>query len=193
MKTHLRTILLLAFVPLLYPFSPASATITQSINYQGFLLSKITNLPVETPQDIKFVIYDSASAGTARFTESRCNVKVSKGRYDVEIGTGVAGGLPASLFTDYNGLWLEIQVDGDGDCTPPYETMSPRIRLQASPYAFNSLYASTASAATPVFKANIIEALPQTTNGAITISTNLFVQGGISVGDITPGQKLSVA
>ncbi len=171
----------------------AHAVITQSINYQGFLLSKLTNLPVETPQDIKFVIYDSPSAGTARFTESRCNVKVSKGRYDVEIGTGVAGGLPASLFTDYNALWLEIQVDGDGDCSGPYEAMSPRMRLQASPYAFNSLYASTASAATPVFKADIIEALPQTTNGAITISTNLFVMGGISVGDITPGSKLSVS
>lgn len=193
MKKNLRTIILLALAPLLYPFSPAFATITQSINYQGFLLSKITNLPVETPQDIKFVIYDSASAGTARFTESRCNVKVSKGRYDVEIGTGVAGGLPSSLFTDYKGLWLEIQVDGDGDCSGAYETMTPRIRLQASPYAFNALYASTASAATSVFKADIIEALPQTTYGAITISTNLFVQGGISVGDITPGQKLSVA
>ena len=193
MKKYLRTISLLALAPLLYPFSPAFATIVQSINYQGFLLSKITNLPVETPQDIKFVIYDSASAGTARFTESRCNVKVSKGRYDVEIGTGAAGGLPASLFTDYSGLWLEIQVDGDGDCSGAYEAMSPRIKLQASPYAFNSLYASTASAATPVFKADVIEALPQTTYGAITISTNLFVQGGISVGDITPGQKLSVA
>ena len=193
MKKHLRTIILLALAPLLYPFSPAFATITQSINYQGFLLSKITNLPVEIPQDIKFIIYDSASAGTARFTESRCNVKVTKGRYDVEIGTGVAGGLPASLFTDYNGLSLEIQVDGDGDCSGAYEAMSPRFKLQASPYAFNSLYASTASAATTVFKADIIEALPQTTYGAITISTNLFVQGGISVGDITPGQKLSVA
>lgn len=192
MKKHLRTLILLAVGPLLHPFSPAFATITQSINYQGFLLSKITNLPVETPQDIKFVIYDTASGGTARFTESRCNVKVSKGRYDVEIGSGAAGGLPASLFTDYNGLWLEIQVDGDGDCSGAYEVMSPRIRLQASPYAFNSLYASTASAATAVFKADVIEALPQTTYGAITISTNLFVQGGISVGDITPGQKLSV-
>lgn len=172
---------------------PACAVITPTINYQGFLLSKITNLPVETPQDIKFVIYDAAAAGTARFTESRCNVKVSKGRYDVEIGSAVPGGLPGSLFTDYTGLWLEIQVDGDGDCAGAYESMTPRVRLQASPYAFNSLYASTASAATTVFKMDIIEALPVTTYGAITISTNLFVQGGISVGDITPGQKLSVA
>ncbi len=171
---------------------PAHADITQSINYQGFLLSKITNLPVETPQDIKFIIYDAATAGTVRFSESRCNVKVSKGRYDVEIGSATAGGIPASVFTDYSALWLEIQVDGDGDCLGTYEAMSPRVRLQASPYAFNSVYASTASVATSTFSVNIIGSLPNTTNGAVTISTNLFVMGGISVGDITPGSKLSV-
>ncbi len=184
------------FSLLLYPSLlalPAHAAITQSINYQGFLLSKITNLPVETPQDLKFVIYDAATVGTARFTESRCNVKVSKGRYDVEIGSATAGGIPPTLFTDYSALWLEIQVDSDGDCLGTYEAMSPRVRLQASPYAFNSIFASTASVATSTFSVNIIGALPNTTNGAVTISTNLFVMGGISVGDITPGSKLSVS
>ena len=71
--------------------------------------------------------------------------------------------------------------------------MSPRVRLQASPYAFSSLYASTAAAAIPVFPADTISALSVTANGGITISTNLYVQGGISVGSISPGQKLSVA
>ncbi|MDD5207764.1 MAG: hypothetical protein PHV36_00095 [Elusimicrobiales bacterium] len=174
----------------------AHAAITQSINYQGFLLSKITNMPVETPQDIKFIIYNTpvgpATGGMVPFTESRCNVKVSKGRYDVEIGSATPGGIPPALFTDYSALWLEIQVDSDGDCSGTYEAMSPRVRLQASPYAFNSIYASTASIATSTFSVNIIGALPNTTNGAVTISTNLFVMGGISVGDITPGSKLSV-
>lgn len=173
--------------------SPAFAEITQTINYQGFLLSKLTNLPVETPQDIKFVIYDAASGGTARFSESRCNVAVNKGRYDVEIGSMTSGGIPASVFTSYQNLWLEIQLDSDGDCSGTYESMTPRVRLQASPFAFNSLYASTASAATSLFRADIIGALPETTYGAVTISTNLFVQGGISVGSISPGQKLAVA
>lgn len=170
----------------------AHAAISQTINYQGFLLSKITNLPLEMPQDIKFVIHAVATGESPLFTESRCNVGVNKGRYDVEIGS-VSGGIPASVFQNNQNLWLEIQVDGDGDCAGSYEAMSPRIRLQASPYAFNSLYASTASAATTVFAADTIGSLPQTTNGAITISTNLFVMGGISVGNISPGQKLAVA
>ena len=182
----------LALSVLFFPPPPSFAAITQTINYQGFLLSRLTNLPVETPQDIKFVIHSAAAGDAALFTESRCNVVVTKGRYDVEIGSA-SGGIPDSVFLNNQNLWLEIQLDGDGDCSGYYEAMSPRVRLQASPYAFNSLFASTAAAATPVFSADIIGALPQTANGAITVSTNLFVHGGLSVGSVTPGQKLYVA
>lgn len=176
-----------AFAP-----GPVSAAIPQTVNYQGFLLSKITNLPVETPQSLKFVIYNAATGGTALFTEPRCSVPVSKGRYEVEVGSTL-GGIPGDIFLSYTNLWLEVQVASSGGCSGTYEAMSPRIHLQASPYAFNSLYASTASAATSVFTANVIGAAAQTDNGAITISTNLFVMGGISVGNISPGQMLSVA
>lgn len=172
--------------------APAPAAITQTVNYQGFLMSKVSNQPLEVPQDIKFVIYDAASGGLALFTESLCDVSLVKGRYDVEIGSA-SGGIPVSHFIDNQALWLEIQVDADGSCTGAYEAMSPRVRLQASPYAFNSLYASTAAAAAVVFPADTIAAHAQTANGGITISTNLYVQGGISVGSISPGQKLSVA
>ncbi|HCC48669.1 MAG TPA: hypothetical protein DEQ38_11230 [Elusimicrobia bacterium] len=180
----------LALAPLLP--RPAGAVINPTINYQGFLLSKVTSLPVETPQDLNFIIYDAPVGGNALFTEGRCNVNVAKGRYDVAIGSLTAGGVPGAIFLSNTSLWLEIQIDADGSCSGSYEPMTPRVRLQASPYSFNSLYASTASAATSVFSADVIAALPNTTYGAITISTNLFVQGGISVGSISPGQKLSV-
>lgn len=188
-----RKILVCSVAALALAAGPAAAVITPSINYQGFLLSKVTNLPVDTPQDLKFAVYNVPTGGAALFTETRCNVRVSKGRYDVEIGSATVGGIPGAIFMDYNALWLEVQVDADGDCAGAFEPMTPRVKLQASPYSFNSLYASTASAATSNFKADIIGALPQTTYGAITISTNLFVQGGISVGSISPGQKLAVA
>jgi len=174
--------------------APAAAVITPTINYQGYLISKITNLPVETPQDLKFYIYDTPTGITSPlFSETRCNVKVTKGRYDVEIGSAIAGGIPASIFAERDGLWLEIQVDGDNDCAGAFEAMSPRVKLQASPYSFSSVYATTSSVATSLFLADTIGAHPSTTNGAITISTNLFVLGGISVGSISPGQTLAVA
>ncbi len=187
---------LLLLVPAVGPL-PVRAAITQTINYQGFLLGKGTNLPLETPQAIKFVIYNSPTGNAlgsfTPFTETRCPIAINKGRYDVEIGSQTAGGIPDSVFLNNQNLWLEIQVAPASNCSGPFEAMSPRMRLQASPYAYNSLYASTAAAATTVFAADTIGALPTTTNGAITISTNLFVMGGISVGSISPGQKLAVA
>lgn len=191
----------LALSPLPSTLSPVFAAIPQSINYQGFLVSKLTNTAVDSPQDMKFLLYDTAYGGSPLFTENRCNVSVSRGRYDVEIGSSTPGGIPASIFQNQTqGLWLEIQVDADGDCAGTYEAMQPRVRLQASPFSFNSLYASTASAGptysqtgTPSFRVDIIGTQDQSTNGAVTISSNLYVQGGIAVGAISPGSQLSVS
>jgi len=192
-STHVKNLLAGALGALLLA-APAAAVITPTINYQGYLISKITNLPVETPQDLKFYIYDTPTGITSPlFSETRCDVRVTKGRYDVEIGSAVAGGIPASIFAERDGLWLEIQVDGDNDCAGAFEAMSPRVKLQASPYSFSSVYATTSSVATSMFLADTIGAHPTTANGAITISTNLFVLGGISVGSISPGQPVAVA
>ncbi len=179
---------------LLFAAAPVLAQMTPTIDYQGYLISKVTNLPVNANQSIRFVIYDSQTGiSNPLFTETRCTVPVSKGRYEVEIGSSMPGGIPASIFVNHPNLWLEVQVDGTGTCSGGFEAMSPRIKLQASPYAFSAVYAATSSVATPLFLADTIGALPSTANGAITISTNLFVQGGISVGAISPGQTLSVA
>jgi len=176
-------------------FSPdiSFSVINQTINYQGFLIDKNTNLPVDGAKDIKFVIYDFSTGGSELFSENRCKVPVNKGRYDVEIGSITPGGIPASVFLNHTNVWLEIQIDPDNNCSGEYDKLYPRIKMQTSPYSFNSLYASTASAATTHFMADTIDAYPSTSYGAITISTNLFVMGGISVGSISPGQKLSVA
>ncbi len=197
-STNRKSILALclrACAPLCLFCPPVFAAINPSINYQGFLVSKATNLAVDTSQAMKFVLHTAAVGDmptTPPFTETRCTVEVSKGRYDVEIGSMTVGGIPASIFKDYQNIWLEINVSPSGNCAGPYEAMQPRIKLAASPYAFSSVYASTAAAATPLFRANTIGALDVTDNGGLTISTNLYVMGGISVGEISPGQKLSV-
>ncbi len=186
-KTNLFLFFLFIFCPLI-----ANAIIGQTISYQGFLIGKSDNLPVNTPQDINFVFYDVEIGGTSIYSEGRCNVSVLNGRYEVEIGSVTSGGISESLFIGNPNIWLEVQIDPDNDCTGTYEPLQPRIKMQAAPYAFNSLYASTAAAATPVFNVDIIGTLDNSSYGAVTISSNLFVQGGISVGAISPGQKLSV-
>lgn len=171
----------------------AGAVITGTFNYQGFLLNKETNQPVDGSKHVRFLIYGSASGGSALFTETVCGVPMVKGRYEVEVGSNTSGGIPPDIFINNQNLWMQVEIAPTASCSGSFDPLSPRVRLQASPFAFNSLYASTASAATSVFAADTLVALPVTTNGAITISTNLFVQGGISVGSISPGQQLSVS
>ena len=171
----------------------AGAAITRTFNYQGFLLDKATNLPVSGSKHVRFLIYDAATGGTALFTETVCGVTMNNGRYEVEVGSTALDGIPPDIFIDAQNLWMQVEIAPTANCSGSFDPLSPRVRLQAAPFAFNSLYASTASAATSVFTADTIAALPQTANGAITISTNLYVQGGISVGNISPGQQLSVS
>ncbi|MDT8287058.1 MAG: hypothetical protein RQ748_08125 [Elusimicrobiales bacterium] len=171
----------------------AGAVITRSFNYQGFLLNKETNQPVDGSKHVRFLIYDVAAGGSPLFTETVCNVPMNRGRYEVEVGSNTSGGITPDIFINNHALWMQVEIAPTASCSGSFDPLSPRVRLQAAPFAFNSLYSSTASAATPVFSADVIGALPVTSNGAITISTNLFVQGGISVGSISPGQQLSVS
>lgn len=171
----------------------AAAVITRSFNYQGFLLNKETNQPVDGSKHVRFLIYPAATGGSPLFTETVCDVPMSKGRYEVEVGSNTPGGITPDIFISNQSLWMQVEIAPTSSCSGSFDPLSPRVRLQAAPFAFNSLYASTSSAATSLFSADVIGALPVTSNGAITISTNLFVQGGISVGSISPGQQLSVS
>lgn len=128
----------------------AAAAISHTINYQGFLTDTATGLPIDTGKDMQFAIYSAATGGTLLFTESRCGsgnarVTVSKGRYQVELGSTTASGIPASVFTGNANAWLEVRVDPDNNCAG-FETLTPRVRLQSAPYAFQAAYAATATA-----------------------------------------------
>ncbi len=184
------TIALLLLLPL---FSqPAHAEITRTINYQGFLVDS-SSMPVDEPIHLRFVFYGSYDGADDKFTETRCNMSVIKGRYEVEIGSETPGGIPDTVFQDNAAIWLEIQIDPDLVCNWGLETefLRPRIRMQAAPYAFESLHASTASyalhastasAASLTFRAATIAPLDSAPAG-ITISTHLFVSGDLRVGD----------
>ena len=110
-------------------FQTAYGAIPQTINYQGFLIDKNTNLPVDTAQDVIFAFYTAETGGSPAYTESRCNVPVSKGRYEIEIG--MSGGIPASIFQNNPSVWMEIQIDPDNSCSGSYEALSPRIKMQS--------------------------------------------------------------
>lgn len=154
---------------------PAMALVTQSINYQGFLTDKVTGLPIEGAKDMEFAFYLAATGGGAQFTETRCAsaskaVSVVKGRYQVEIGSNTAGGITQTLFTANPNIWLEVRVDPDDNCAS-FEVLAPRVRMQAAPYAFEALHASTAT------HLAVVGDMP-----GVSVSSHLFVVNGSSVG-----------
>lgn len=130
-------------------FAPPAAAFTDTLSYQGKLSQ--SGSPVNATKDMQFVLFNAATGGSALFTETLCTVggdgpgvNVISGRYDVEIGSHVAGGIPEELFRDNAAVWLEVRVDNDDNCAA-FENISPRIRMQAAAYAFEAVHASTAS------------------------------------------------
>lgn len=186
--TWTRRSLALALVLLMPIGEPAMASITPSINYQGFLTDKVTGLPIEGAKDMEFAFYPAATGGSAQFTETRCAsaskaVSVVKGRYQVEIGSNTAGGITQTLFTANPTVWLEVRVDPDDNCAS-FEALAPRVRMQAAPYAFEALHASTAT------HLAVVGDMP-----GVSVSSHLFVVNGSSVGigTTSPAAKFHVS
>jgi hypothetical protein len=110
---------------------PAGAVpLGTAFTYQGQLLK--SSAPYTGSADGVFRLYDAATGGTqAGSTITITSMSVTGGLFTVDLDFG-------SVFTG-SALWLDIQVR-----TPPdggYTTLTPRIRLGASPFAMYSLNA----------------------------------------------------
>jgi formylglycine-generating enzyme required for sulfatase activity len=177
---------------------PASAAITQTLHVQGFLTDKNTRLPVDKAKDMRFLVCDSAAGDCSAplFSETRCAsankaVPVVKGRYDAEVGSSTAGGIPSFVTQDRSALWIEVQVDPNDLCGP-FTPLFPRLRVDSSAFAFEALHASTAGAADAAFRADTIAGLPATAYGGVAVSTNLFILGSLGAGTTAPASTLDV-
>ncbi|MFQ3611358.1 MAG: hypothetical protein SNJ72_07675 [Fimbriimonadales bacterium] len=101
----------------------------QSFTYQGFLRQNGT--PVDGNFNLTFNLYDSATGGTLLGTVALTNVPITNGLFTVELNFG-------AVWTGAD-RWLEIQVGTT--------TLSPRVKINPTPYAIR---ASTASTANPI-------------------------------------------
>lgn len=121
---------------------------TSAFIYQGRLNSSGT--PVNGSFDFTFTLYPSSSGGSAvAGTSTNSAVGVSNGLFTTSLDFGA---------NVYNGqaLWLEVGVCTNGAGT--FSTLAPRQPLSSTPYAVQSLNASSASIATTansVFASNI--------------------------------------
>jgi len=104
------------------------------LNYQGYLTDTLGN-PITNPSvSMVFSIYDAASVGNQKWSETQSTISVSKGIFSVLLGSITP--IPDSVFATSTNRWLALTVAG--------QVLSPRTRIVSSAYAITSTYADTA-------------------------------------------------
>ena len=136
----------------------AGAAIPPSIvTYQGKLLS--AGVPVTTTQPMYFFLYDVATGGTPLYTasgtigggEASINVTPNSGLFSINLGdpagSPATNNLDATIFQNNDVVYLEVRIGA--------QTLTPRKRITASPFAINSRFLggveATSTASTSVY------------------------------------------
>ncbi len=132
MRTHARLHTALTFFFTIGLLSLSSAApLGTAITYQGQLI--LSENPVDEPTDLRFRLFDAASAGTqVGATVDLPSVAVSNGLFTVALDFG------AGAF-DGDARWLEVEARVPAS-SGSYVTISPRQALTPAPYA---LYAKS--------------------------------------------------
>jgi len=173
-------------VPPAEPAAPGVA-ITPLLQYQGRMTNPTTGQPIaDGVYAVTFSLYDVASGGTAKWTETK-NVPVAGGLFSTALGDTSA--LPQSLFSG-QALWLGIKVGADLEATPRQAIVPVAYALSLVPGA-----AITGSLTSPALRvSNDGGGTALTTNGPTTLGGNVTINGSLSGGthahngaDITSG------
>jgi hypothetical protein len=108
--------------------SNAAASINPKINFQGRLVGTDGTNVTNGNYSVVFSLYNVDSGGANIWTETQ-TVAVANGIFQVDLGASTA--FPSNLDWNNDTLYLGIKVGSDAE-------MTPRIRFDAVPYAFNS-------------------------------------------------------
>jgi hypothetical protein len=120
--------------------SVRAATPPTLVNYQG-VLRDASDKPRNGTFNMTFHFFDAAIAGSEILVDAHTGgggIVVTGGLFNVALGSGTLtdGSGPGTyssldqVFRDFSAVWMEVQVGA--------ETLSPRIRVQAEPYAMNA-------------------------------------------------------
>ena len=135
MKRRGKTGLMLLSITLLTAIM-AFAAVPQQITYQGYLTDDVGDPVADGTYSIQFAIYSAPVDGKEFWNSGFQNVEVTNGLFTVELGDSNMTPIPHDLYTDTS-LYLGITIDGEKE-------MTPLIRLNTVPYAYQSLRADTA-------------------------------------------------
>ncbi|KKR66798.1 MAG: hypothetical protein UU08_C0033G0002 [Candidatus Uhrbacteria bacterium GW2011_GWE2_40_58] len=132
----------LVFGSLIVTFPVHAASAPNLLNYQGRVLNS-NGVPVaDSTLDVEFRLYDALSGGTCLWSNSSTNcstsvarsVTLTSGLFSEQLGDTAAAvpyaAITDSVFADNSGVYLEVEIEG--------ETLTPRKRMVAAPYALNA-------------------------------------------------------
>ncbi len=139
-----KAFLMLIAVFIFYKYSYAVPS--KELNFQGMLTDSAGKTVTDGSYSVTFLIYDTASGGTALWQETQ-TVTTTSGLFSTELGKVTAITLPFDK--DY---YLAIKVGSDAE-------MSPRKLITVSGYSVNSdtvdgLHASTSATAATLYPLN---------------------------------------
>src|SRR5690606_37970817 len=145
--------LLLAAIATSFIVSPSYAvpSTTKAINFSARLKSANGTVAPDGYYNVSFRLYTAGESGTAIWSETYYDengtttgqdhrVKVTNGYLNAQLGSRVAFGSSGNWDDD---LWLTMNIGGTNQIstveTIPWDgEMSPRIQLNAVPYAMNA-------------------------------------------------------
>jgi hypothetical protein len=121
----------------------AYAAVPQTIAFQGFL-TDAGGQPLEVPVNLDIAVYNTASGGTALWTEAHTGVPVSKGVFAVALGSvSPLSGAVAKTSPRFIG----IRVNGEAEL--------PRTQLSATPFALRAQAADSVTTGINIKSGNV--------------------------------------
>lgn len=107
------------------------------VTYQGKLIEG--GVVVSTTKQMYFVLYNQSAGGVGLYTasgtigaENFIDVSPVAGLFSVNLGDTGTNVLDSAIFQNNSEVYLEVRIGG--------QTLSPRKRITASPFAINSKY-----------------------------------------------------
>jgi hypothetical protein len=88
-----------------------------------------------------FALYKDQQGGAALWQETQNVTLDASGRYTVQLGSSLSGGLPLDVFTSGEARWLGVHADGEPE--------QPRVLLLSVPYALKAADAETVGGLPP--------------------------------------------
>jgi hypothetical protein len=180
-KLPTRLLSALLALPLVALGARAALAVPNTVSFTARITDPVTGQPVTGPLTLKVAVFDAATAGTMVWEETHAGVPVANGLVYTSLGgvDSVNNGLDGAVF-DGRPLFAELTVDGD--------VLSPRIPIEAVPYAVRSAVADTLQGFDPASVQKRVTGTCPTGNYITSVGADGTVTcapDGVGTGDIT--------